>query len=267
MKTLRVYGDSYAVKSLDSLCWPELLSERLGIPLINQAVGGSSTEFSMINIDNDIDNNIIGDNDIICFVMTTYGRVNLRYVTDNVPNKASNYLHDLEANNKDPWIRDNKKFVDWYLVNRDDRLLRINQQSYIHYLIDYASSKPNVTFILLKNLSFEERLPYMLPQNFLMPDIYLGKISRDEIRNFNSDDEYRANLKFDPRSNHLTEPNLKILVNLIVQSIQELTVNNFKYECFQSKILDKTINLNQYLNYVNLGILAKNDETIKKLSG
>jgi hypothetical protein len=269
MSTLRIYGCSYAAEydySQDS--WPKLLSKSLGIPLINQAVGGSSTEFSMLNICRDISNNVIADDDIICFVMTTAGRVNLRYVTDNVPNKASNYVHDVPDNYRDTWYCDNKSFIEWYLVNQDYRLIDINQQSYIHSLINYAYAKPSVKFILLKNLPFREKLPYAMPKNFLMPDVYLGHISRNEIYDFYSNDEYRGNMiGFDPRSNHLSEPNIKILVDLITQSIQELDVNNFKHEYFHSKILNKKINLNQYLDYVNLGILPKNDSTIRKLSG
>ena len=200
MKTLRVYGDSYAVSAETTteagaeLYWPTQLGKRFNIPVVNKAIVASSTEYSMINFTEDVTNNIIGDNDIVCFVTSTPGRLTLRYISENRPQWAGrpvSSLNTLPKNLNNAWYWDNKNHIDWFIVNQDDILLEINHESYIHTIKDYAWSKPNATFVLLQNLDHNVRIPGgPVPKNFLMPDIFLGKINRDEIIDWNGWEDF-----------------------------------------------------------------------------
>jgi hypothetical protein len=102
------------------------------------------------------------------------------------------------------------------------------------------------------------------PHNFLRTDIYISNVSRDETdqnpsRYFKYSD-WTEFVKDDPRSNHLTVPNLNILANLLCTSIKNLNADNITYDKFKTKIINKITSKDQYLQYVNDGILTyRND--------
>ena len=153
MKTLRVYGDSYAADS--ELCWATQLGKQFNIPVVNKAINGSSTEYSMINFTQDINDSVINDNDIVCFLTSTVGRLNLKYISEHRPQWAGqplSSLNTLPKNSSNAWYWDNKDYIRWFMVNQDDKLLQINHESYIHTLKDYAWSKPNAIFVLLQKM-------------------------------------------------------------------------------------------------------------------
>ena len=263
MKTLRVYGDSYAVSAETTtevgaeLYWPTQLGKRFNIPVVNKAVVASSTEYSMINFTEDVTNNIIGDDDIVCFVTSTPGRLNLRYISEERPYWAgkSEPWKTLPKNLNNAWYWDNKNHIEWYRDNQDYNLLKINHESYIHTIKDYAWSKPNVTFVLLQNLDHGITIPGgAVPKNFLMPDTFLGQISRNEVIDWRGWEDFGEYSGTDYRINHLCIPNLNVLVDLLVYSIQNLTVDNFDYSYFHKQIISKITNDEQYSKYVKLGL-------------
>jgi hypothetical protein len=256
MRTLRIYGDSYAA-AWSGGGWGEQLGRRLGIPVVNKGVGGSSTEFSMINFTQDITDNTIEDDDIICFVTSTPGRLELKHITENIPSRAVNYFHVPPKTPEHTWYWDNKDHIEWYMVNRDERLLAINHESYIHTIKDYARSKPNATFVLLQNSYRNLNIPGGLPPpNFLMPDIFLGEIQKNEVVDWKGWDDF-SEYYHDPRINHLCNPNLTVLVDLLIYSIQQLTVDNFDYNYFHKQIISKITNDVQYTEYVKSGLLPE----------
>ena len=59
----------------------------------------------------------------------------------------------------------------------------------------------------------------------------------------------------DPRSNHLTNPNLHILSNLLIESIQTLNIDNITLNKFETKNLGFITNKKEYLKYVSNNIL------------
>jgi len=265
MKTLRVYGDSYAVSAETTteagaeLYWPTQLGKRFNIPVVNKAIVASSTEYSMIKFTEDVANNIIGNDDIVCFVTSNPGRLNLRYISEKRPYWAgkSEPWKTLPKNLNNAWYWDNKDHIEWYRDNQDYQLLKINHESYIHTIKDYAWSKPNVTFVLLRNSYHNLSIPGgQPPRNFLMPDIVLSKIMEDEIINWKNWEDF-LEYNYDNRPNHLCIPNLNVLVDLLVYSIQNLTVDNFDYKYFHKQIISKITNNEQYLEYVTLGLLPK----------
>ena len=254
MKTLRVYGDSYA-EAWNGCGWAADLAERLGIPVVNKGISGSSTEFSMLNFTQDITNNIIGDDDVVCFVISTPGRLELKYINNNRPRCAVTYYHTPPKTPEHTWYWDNKDHIEWFMLNRDERLLSINHESYMHTIKDYAYSKPNARFVLLRNLYYHMDIPGGPgPSNFLMPDIFLGEIQKNEVIDWKGWDDF-SEIYHDPRINHLCNPNLKVLVDLLEYSIQNLTVDNFDYKYFHKHIISKITNDIQYSEYVNLGYI------------
>jgi hypothetical protein len=267
MKTLRVYGDSYAASDKNCLfSWANQLGKRFNIPIVNKAIVASSTEYSMINFTEDVTNNIIGDNDIVCFVTSTPGRLTLRYISEERPNWAGKSApwKTLPKNLSNAWYWDNKDHIEWYRDNQDYKLLKINHESYIHTIKDYAWSKPNATFVLLQNL--DHNIPISIPggpvpKNFLMPDIFLGQLNRNEVIDWKSWEDF-LEYNYDNRPNHLCIPNLNVLVDLLVYSIQNLTVDNFDYKYFHKQIISKITNAKQHSEYVKLGLLPNLDNEL-----
>ena len=77
MRTIRVYGDSFAAPSPEFDSWADILGQQLSLPVINKAINGSSTEYAIKNLCVDIKHNLINDDDIIIFVVSTPGRLHL----------------------------------------------------------------------------------------------------------------------------------------------------------------------------------------------
>ena len=65
----------------------------------------------------------------------------------------------------------------------------------------------------------------------------------------------------DPRSNHLTNTNLSILANLLVNSINSLSIDNITYDKFKSKNINKITTKEQYLKYITDGLLSPSKYT------
>jgi hypothetical protein len=57
-------------------------------------------------------------------------------------------------------------------------------------------------------------------------------------------------IKSDPRSNHLTNPNLNTLAELLVESIQTSSVTNITYDKFQTDNITQIEYKTQYMNYL-----------------
>ena len=89
-----------------------------------------------------------------------------------------------------------------------------------------------------------------------MPDIFLGQISRGEVINWKNWEDF-LEYNYDNRPNHLCIPNLNVLVDLLVYSIQNLTVDNFDYKYFHKQIISKITNAEQHSEYVKLGLLPE----------
>jgi hypothetical protein len=107
-------------------------------------------------------------------------------------------------------------------------------------------------------------LDCQIPNNFLRSNICLYDVSIDEIDNShlfcNSKENfsYKKFNKFtivDPRSNHLTNPNLQMLSDLLVEAIQTLNIDNITPDKFKSKNLGFITNKEEYLKYVSANIL------------
>ena len=252
--TLRVYGDSFAANQHSVPGWAELLKTQLDTKLVNCAVSGSSTEFSIKKFLEDVTNKVLQANDVVIFVTSTPGRLHLTFQNNNRPETASEYLHGLNTNmaGDDSWYFQNKAHIEWLLVNQDYKLLAINQEAYVHLIKSVAWSKPDITFILLANSDHDFHTSGVEnPSNFLTSTTYLNVVSTREY--INPEHNYRSwvdHTRWDLRVNHLSNPNLKILSQILFDAIQKKDLSNFTYDRFKSRFLDPVYTRSQYEKYI-----------------
>ena len=278
MKTIRIYGDSFASAERPD-CWPHLLATKLSLPIVNKAVAGSCTEYAIKSFIEDVENNIVEDDDIIIYIPSQASRLNLSFQLNAAPGSAICADHDGHGK-YEAWKQENQKHIDWWIMNHDTRMQTIQFESYIQLLKNFASNQPKCIVIVLPAypISVREHIwskvnrynyPTKIfnsqtPSNFLRANICLYDVSIDEIKdthlflNLNENFAYKKFIKFtilDPRSNHLTNPNLHILSNLLIESIQTLNIDNITLNKFETKNLGFITNKKEYLKYVSNNIL------------
>lgn len=271
MKTLRIYGDSYAASHVGS--WTKMLADLLEIPIANNAISGSSTEYSIYTFINQVKEDKIGDKDIIVFVPSSTGRLYFTHQLDYWPGTASPYTRELKVFDKsNEWYWKNKDHIEWWMVNKSTKMQSITFESYIQLLKNFALSKPSCVMVVLQafnNGYSGDIFNNVPPHNFLRPSICLGDISYFETDQTYSKyfkyDDWVEIIKDDPRSNHLTIPNLTILANLLHTSIKNLNADNITYDKFQTNNIKKIISKKQYLEYVANGILPHRSDLINNL--
>jgi hypothetical protein len=268
MKTLRIYGDSFASADENSFLvsagWGNMLGELMNIPVQNNAVSGSSTEYSIQTFIKDVSTGVINDNDIIIFVPSSIGRLYFSHQLQKRPETASLYLSDpKDYGESHDWYYRNKDHIEWWMVNNDRAMHGITFESYIQLLKNFAISKPLCTVIVLPTFDngyyTQDIFNNVPPRNFLRANIFLKHISEAEVICDNNQFDYiwwREFTIIDPRSNHLTNTNLSILANLLVNSINSLSIDNITYDKFKSKNINKITTKEQYLKYITDGLLS-----------
>jgi len=267
MRTIRIYGDSFAFAATFNnikMGWGKMLGDLLSLPVHNSAVSGGSTEYAIKSFINDIENNLIGDDDIIIYVPSSPGRLYFSYQLNVAPNTAGPYTHKtfyFNPTESREWYWENKSHIEWWMVNNDRDMQIITFESYIQLLKNFAISKPNCTVIVLPafhsskyNQDIFNNLP---PHNFLRANINLSTVSQIEIDDTTEYDYFKWTkfTKVDSRVNHLTQINLTILANLLVESIKTLNIDNITYDKFQTNIIKTITSKEEYLKYVENNIL------------
>ena len=278
MKTIRVYGDSFAVAER-SVNWSHFLANKLSLPIVNKAICGSCTEYAIKCFIEDVENNIIGEDDIIIYVPSQASRLNLSFQLNISPGSAVCTDQDGQGE-YDGWKKENQKYIDWWVVNHDRRIQTIQFESYIQLLKNFANNQPNSIVIVLpaypisiKDHDWSKNNRYFyptkifdvpVPNNFMRANICLYDVSMNEIKkpelflNSNEKFSYKKFSKFtvaDPRANHLTNPNLHILSNLLVEAIQNLNISNITMDKFQTENIGFITNKEEYMEYVSNNII------------
>lgn len=261
MSKLIVYGDSYASSNEYSKGWTSFLAERLNLQEINRAVDGSSSEYAIEKFINDFKNDIIKDDDIIIFALSTPGRLNLLHQQE-FPGTAAQFLHDVSTDNSSyKWYKQNRQHLQWYSLNRNSNESGINLESYIHMLRNFAEIHPNIKLLLLENTDHYPEMPYSnTVPNFLRPKIYLTDIANSEINNFTSYFDWTSSISgVDCRTNHLSNKNKEILINLVIESLEKMTVSHITYDKFMSNLFDPITTKEQYIKYIKDGLISPRD--------
>jgi hypothetical protein len=261
MKTIRVYGDSFAVDFPGTLGWTNMLQDALQLPLINRAVSSSCTEYAIKIFVDDVENERI-DDDIIIIVTSSLGRLNFFYQLDEAPGTANLYTNTPPLYGNHDWYWKNKDHIEWWMVNLDRKMQAITFESYVQLLKNFAVSKPNCTVMVLHAFDYgynQDIFNTPSPKNFIRPNVCLMNISKLEAGfDVNSMFDFARFTKFtghEIRANHLTNPNLRILTDLIVEAISTGSVDNFTYDKFRTNIIGIIKNKDEYLDYVNKGII------------
>jgi hypothetical protein len=271
MASIRVYGDSFGAKTSINLdCWADIIGRKLSLPVVNNGVSGGSTEYAIKLLATDICKGHIDDNDIIFFVASTPGRLHFNFQHNGRPETASRYLHGADSVSgpgDHSWYVKNKDHIEWWMVNQDNSINRLNHEAYLHLIENYARSRPTVKFFILSNSDHLFHIPTgEKPKNLFKPTIFLNYISNSELIGDNTDyQDWIRYTTIDFRVNHLTIPNLEILSNCLIESLESGSVDNITYDRFKSNFLSVIQNKEQYLKHVNNGLLYYSDNFLEFL--
>jgi hypothetical protein len=250
-----VYGDSFAGNYGPLMTWPKLVREKIGIPMTNRAVQGSSTEYAMLQFHKDIPK--IGVDDIVIFIMSNVGRLHFkRHATD--PSSASGLAQHLGGVvNLDTWNLKNKEYLEWYLKNVDHDLINVNHACYINTLKEYARSETRRTILLFVNPTVTAEFPVTrAPENLLMPRIIPTGISQNEFIVKDHWPYILTTCHKDVRVNHLSQPNLDLLSTAVVESIKTRSTVAIDTAPYLTGIFKRIENLNDYKKYETAGYLV-----------
>lgn len=192
---LIVFGDSYAHSKAEQ-SWPNILSEKLGVELINYAVSGTSLNYSIQQFFNYYRNEYQSD-DYIVFVTTSTHRIPFT-LDGGLPSWQAGihtYLTD-PSKLTDPqykYYHGNKKFWDIYYQQAFKVDDYYNQ---IEMIYNFLNNLSNTVLIIPGFNCFQS------PQNKLKDNFTMYTISRLE-----------GNVNFDDL-NHMSLVNRKVLAEL-----------------------------------------------------
>jgi hypothetical protein len=245
VRTLRIYGDSFAEEKLG--CWANILAKNLRMQCKIKAVGGSCTEYAFKHFIKDLKNQEFGKSDVIIFVMSSPGRLNFSYQLNEKPETGTQIIRDFNDNKvvnpRNNWYNENEGYIDWYLANKDHSLDNINHEAYISVIKDTAYNYPDALFIVLPIVPIFCDLGLKTnPDNFLRSYTYLNEISKGEVIGVSiRENWYKRFISFtnniDVRINHLTDPNIKILAYTLEEVIRTRSIDLLKYNIFKKEII------------------------------
>lgn len=261
-KRIIIFGDSYcADKMSPNFAWSSLIAATNNYEIVNFAFNGSSTEYSLRNFINFIKDKSIRPDDIIIFQTSTIGRLDFMY-QEKHPGTATQYqpwnAPFLPAGDHS-WYHDNKEYIKWYVANRNLDSSVLQQTSYLHLIKSFAENNPTNTVILFKNTDHHDyTIPFNnFPTNMFVPNMDLRVLSQLEAGCDES--TFTKHTLYDLRVNHLTLINRRKLVELIIEAIENRTIENFTYDSFAENIIQPLKSKKDYDYYVSLGIMEEND--------
>lgn len=257
-KRIIIFGDSYSAEE-PGLSWTKLLAEKDDCQYINFAVNGSSTEYAISKFMQFVRTEIIEPDDVIIFQFSTKGRIHFMHQLER-PGTAAQYQLEPKFHNVNEdhaWYNFSRQHIKWYLANRDQDLLLIQHTSYLHLLKTFAENNPTNPVIILKldDYFFDNTIPISSrPDNLFIVDLELYKIS--QLESFGVDHfEFIKNTIADVRANHMTLPNRHIFASMLLDIIKNRTTEHCTYDLFQKDIMRPIKNKQDYIEYVNTGIL------------
>lgn len=269
MSTLHVYGDSFSVdeSQLNSPSWSRQVSGLLNLLLHNRAISGSSTEYAFSWLVQDLKDNRIKPSDVVIFQFSTSVRLHFEHQLWHRPETASQYLTPVdETDPKHQWYVDNKAHIQWYLRNINFNIFELNQESYLHSIRAIAENNPSNLFLIMFNSEPYSNLPkFTPPENMLITDISLNRLSFLEQLKDYTYQEWAEYTGRDYRINHLTNPNLHILANLIANSITFKSLVGWSLDLFHKGLIDKVSNKAQYMEYVHANLIPYYESIHKDL--
>jgi hypothetical protein len=242
--------------------WAQILAKKLGYELLNRGISGGSTENAMMKFADDIKVNQFESGDVILFQTSTPGRLHLEFQKTR-PETASKYLHEVDVTQPhNAWYRENQRYIRWYIENFDVNVAQLNHVCYQHTIINFALSRPDLKIVLLSNADQDEYEHIKLPepsQNCIIVPTELNRISKNELIDCTYND-WISFTKYDARINHLSNPNLNTLVQLVFESLNTGRTDHFTYERFQQRMFSPILSQADYSRYAEQGLIYNNTE-------
>lgn len=268
MNTIHAFGDSYIAGPFgDFTGWAGMLATDMNMSLKNLGMPGSSTQYSFKKFMENKHN--FQNGDIVLFSFSAIGRVHFEF-QNTEPTTASQYfrisIEDTfyeeffkhlvpESSIKRIWYDENKDHIDWYVRNRDLELEKINDTAYRNLLKMESIDNPGIKYIVSQ---LEVRSDWKdfktQTSNYLEIPLSLREISYRELDNTRYPDFVEL-IKDDPRKNHMSIKNLKILSGLIQESLTTCSTRNFTHDQFEQKIFRPILTHADYDYYINSGHL------------
>jgi hypothetical protein len=264
MAKIYAYGDSYLDNGhryhdkntvIEFYGWAQLLAKKLDRELLNRAVSGGSTENAMMKLTKDIKEDVFESGDVIIFQTSTPGRLHLLFQQER-PETASVYLHEVDISQpRHAWYRRNQRYIQWYLANFDVNVAQLNHVCYQHTIINFARSRPDLKVILLSNTDQKEQIKLPEPsENCMIVPTELDRIAKNEWIDCTYND-WISFTRFDARTNHLSNPNLNILVELVLEALVTGRTDHFTYDKFLQRIFSPILSREEYYRYAEQGLI------------
>jgi hypothetical protein len=262
------YGDSYIangwhpfqVPGLPTLYfdgWTQILAKNLNVELHNRGVSGGSTENAILKFADDVRNSEFNSGDVILFQTSTPGRLHLEFQKER-PETASVYLHEVDITQpRHAWYRENQRYIRWYIENFDVNVAQLNHVCYQHTIINFARSRPDLKIVLLSNSHQDEYEHIKLPEpseNCIIVPVELDRVAKNEWIDCTYN-EWISFTRFDARINHLSNPNLNTMAQLISESLTTGSTDNFTYDKFQQRIFSPIRSREDYYRYAEQGLI------------
>lgn len=268
---LRVYGESYVSHWSHGLKgWTHKLSKKLETEEVNRADSGSSIESCLKKLWDDMNENKIKENSAIIFLFTTPGRVYNKSILEHYPGAGTLLLHEHLLHG---WVQNyyekNKSHIKWWLVEQDRDLELMRFNCYIQGLSHWLPKKfSTVDFYFIFN-TIHYNYDFMgmntLPKNsHVITNIELNVISTKEIKGTDDYIKFVKHTMTDPRVNHLTEHNQKILVDQFYNYIQTKNIESFNKNEYLKNIIKPIENMKMYDYYVENNFLARKLDDIQE---
>jgi hypothetical protein len=284
MKTIRVYGDSYVapLPPQEGKGWTKILADRLGMEELNFGVGGSSAFYAIKKLALDLKNEEIKEDSLIIVLLSSPGRFYNKTSLEKFPSSGANFIHELLQDGKSEMARyyyENENFIKWWFVENDIQLENINVESFIHWIYLLAAKKySNHKFIVMFNSSYKH--DYSCIENtknfMLLKDFFISTVSSNEIddQTISTDTKRRGkyfrlveNICFmDPRINHLTNPNIKILVDQMEKVVLQNDCSGLRHDIFLSNVIRPIKGIEDYNKYLAENILHERPHIVKKIN-
>jgi hypothetical protein len=262
MGTIHTYGDSYIseiFKQYNFSGWSDMLAKNMNMNIITHGVDGSSTTYAMKKF-NETCGQIV-DGDVVLFVITSTGRLHLNFQNDR-PETAAWYANPIRQfdDHKHAWYFENKDHIKWLLTNYDYDSESLHFEGYRHILRNFAEKHPSVRIMTFR-FSHHDVLKSGLhfpfdTKNFLEFPLELTRISRNEFDDFEYTDFIKHSV-YDIRVNHLSNVNLKILSQLVQQSLESGTTDSITYDLFKQRLFEIPRTAEDYDKYVELDYIYR----------
>jgi hypothetical protein len=264
MAKIYAYGDSYIDNGprhytlndvLEFDGWAQILAKKLDCEILNRGISGGSTENAMMKFAKDIKEEVFESGDVILFQTSTPGRLHLEFQKER-PETASVYLHEVDISQpRHAWYRRNQRYIQWYLANFDVNVAQLNHVCYQHTIINFASSRPDIKVVLLSNTDQDEQIKLpQPPQNCIIVPTELDRIAKNEWIDCSYND-WISFTRFDARTNHLSNPNLNILAELVLESLVTGRTDHFTYDKFRQRIFSPIRSREDYYRYAEQGLI------------